>query len=50
MPQSPRMRWLFGWLFGALLFAGCAAETSDDSGGLALTLELADGIEIDEVS
>ena len=50
MPTSPRMRLLVGWLFGAALFAGCGADSSDDTGGLALQLELANGVEIDEVS
>ncbi|MBW2404434.1 MAG: hypothetical protein JRF42_11675, partial [Deltaproteobacteria bacterium] len=49
MPTWIRTRWLIGWLFSALAFAGCGAETSP-SGGLMIELELLDGTEIDEVS
>ncbi|KPK50640.1 MAG: hypothetical protein AMJ63_14175, partial [Myxococcales bacterium SG8_38_1] len=44
------MRWLVSWLFSAVLFAGCGADSSDNTGGLSLQLELANGVEIDEVS
>jgi len=44
-----RMRWLASWLFGALVFAGCAADTSS-TGDLRIELELAEGIDIDEVT
>ena len=49
MPRWIRMRWLVGWLFIALAFAGCAAETSS-SGGLTINLELSDGTLIEEVT
>ena len=50
MPTSIRTRWLVGWLFGALAFAGCAADTTEDASGVRIELELADGSQIDEVS
>jgi hypothetical protein len=49
MPTWTRTRWLAGWLFGALAFAGCAADTSN-SGDLTIELELIDGTDIDEVT
>ena len=49
MPRWIRMRWLVCWLFGALMFAGCAAETSS-TGGLTIELELSDGTQIEEVT
>ncbi|MGB8224796.1 MAG: hypothetical protein WCF10_19555, partial [Polyangiales bacterium] len=49
MPRWIRMRWLTGWLFGALAFAGCAADTGT-AGDLAIDLVLLNGTQIDEVS
>ncbi|HSN82899.1 MAG TPA: hypothetical protein VLS88_10005, partial [Polyangiales bacterium] len=49
MPHSIRLRWLFGWLFGVLAFAGCAADPST-TGDLTIDLALSDGTQIDEVS
>ncbi|MBT8469688.1 MAG: hypothetical protein KJN97_13165, partial [Deltaproteobacteria bacterium] len=49
MPRWIRMRWLVCWLFGALAFAGCAADTSS-TGGLTIELELSDGTQIEEVT
>jgi hypothetical protein len=50
MPPSIKMRCLFGWLFGVLAFAGCAADTTTGASGVSIDLELADGTEIDEVN
>jgi hypothetical protein len=50
MPPSIKMRCLFGWLFGVLAFAGCAADTTTGASGVSIELELADGTEIDEVN
>ncbi|NND30936.1 MAG: hypothetical protein HKN97_20310, partial [Myxococcales bacterium] len=49
MPRWIRVRWLVGWLFIALAFAGCAADTSS-TGGLTIELELSDGTLIEEVT
>jgi hypothetical protein len=49
MPSWIRTRRLIGWLFGALVFAGCIADTSN-SGDLTIELRLINGTEIDEVS
>ena len=50
MTCFPRMRWLAGWLLAAFMFAGCAGDTSTESGDLRIELELANGVEIDEVT
>jgi hypothetical protein len=49
MPRWIRTRWLVYWLFAALAFAGCAADTSN-TGGLTIELELSDGTQIEEVT
>jgi hypothetical protein len=35
MPTRICTRWLGGWLFGVLAFAGCAADTGGGAGGMA---------------
>lgn len=50
MPTWIHMRWLAGWLLGALALAGCTGDDPTSSGGVTIELELSDGIQIDEVS
>ena len=50
MPRWIRMRWLASWLFGALVFVGCAADTTTGASGVNVEIEFADGTQIDEVS
>ncbi len=53
MPVSCFLRRLGGWLLAlAFVVSGCVSDTttSDDAGGVAIQLQLADGTEIDEVS
>ena len=50
MPTWMRTRWLACWLLGALAFAGCATDTTTGASGVSIELEIADGIEIDEVN
>ena len=49
MPTWIHARRPLVWLFGALVFAACTADTST-TGDLSLELELSDGTQIDEVS
>jgi hypothetical protein len=44
------MGWLASWLFGALVFVGCAADTTTGASGVNVEIEFADGTQIDEVS
>jgi hypothetical protein len=51
MARPSRSRWLTGWLLAALPFAACAGgDASLETGELRIQLELANGIEIDEVT